>query len=184
MPESDLIAKLVVGRIGELNRWWDSEALSPPGRAALQRLFPRTWPVQAVLLNGRSALLKHKGLVRKKDGLTLFGRLDAGDFQPPESYEDLNALAAELAPVLERLDTVARGGLETALLSMEAISPPDLDWLRSQRLKPQGSSMAIGRVSVSDLENRETCRAWVRRLAAAYTLSLQDNLCAPFLEIA
>jgi hypothetical protein len=128
--------------------------------------------------------LKHKGLVRTAAGFTLFGRLDAGDFRPSESYEDLNTLAAELAPVLERLDTVAQDGLETALLSTEAISPTDLDWLRGQRLSTQGPSMAIGKISVSDLENREARDAWIRRLAAAYTLSSRENLCAPFLEIA
>jgi hypothetical protein len=184
MIESDLLAQIVIGRFGELSNWWDSEALSAAGRSALQRLLPRTWPAQAVVLNGRAAILKHKGLIRTQRGFTLFGRLDAADPDVSGPGEALELSAAALEPLLDKVDASTSNGLESLLINMEVISHGDLDWLRDKRVKPQGSSIPIGKASLSDLENRETRGVWVRRLAAAYTLSSADSLCAPFLEIA
>lgn len=170
-----------VARIGSSDRlaWWDSEALTPAGLYALERLFRRTAYLTAADLAIRAARLRHDRAVPQEPLVHLFnfGEAFEGSFErwlidrkaegwKPPTFADQQADAGE------HCATTAVSDLNLDVTGMG--EPP----------QERNGCVVLGTIPSATLEAEGALLDVARQLAAVYAAGVPEHLVVPYFRLA
>lgn len=170
-----------VARIGSSDRlaWWDSEALTPAGLYALERLFRRTFRLTAADLAIRAARLWHDRAVPQEPLVHLFnfGEAFEGSF---ERWLIDRKAESWIPPALTDQHADAREPWATTALSDLNLDVTGIGELPQER----NGCVVLGTISPTGLEAEDTLLDLARRLAAVYAAGVPEQLVVPYFRLA
>lgn len=154
--------RVLVAALGEVDRWWRSEALDPVGIRYLARLYPRTAHLAAVETASLAARIEHDQRISMSRHFHLF-RLPVAD-------EALIRAWLESSDGAARLESIATQTRDERLNALHAL------------VGTERTVITMGPISVGSLQSLRLGRA-TERIATAYASAFaQRGRVYPYLE--
>ena len=170
------LLRRALARMGESDwfSWWESHALSPGGRYAVERIFRRTPTLSAAHLSLATARSRHDAAVPREPLVHLFnfGEEFEGEFdrwlvgQKGEGWNPPDAPD----PTAEQLKSVALALLAAGITPLEELPPGE-------------KVLVIGATSSGAMQNSDHRLQVARHLAAAYSGSAPSSLRIPIYRL-
>lgn len=170
-----------VARIGSSDRlaWWDSEALTPAGLYALERLFRRTAHLTAADLAMRAARLRHDRAVPQEPLVHLFNFGEAFEGSFERWLIDRKAESWKPPALTDEREEVGEHSAATALTDLN-LDVTGVGELPNER----NGCVVLGSILPTEVEAEGTLFEVARRLAAAYVAAIPEHLVVPYFRLA